>query len=112
MNKITKLLLAVVETAGEAILQIQKAGVKVSQKGHDDIITKADILANDILRTELNTAFPNFGWLSEESVDDPSRLECEYVWIVDPIDGTREFAAGIPEYAISVALVKNGKPTL
>jgi myo-inositol-1(or 4)-monophosphatase len=109
-SAISKVLLSVMHTAGVAILKIQKDGFTVEKKGHDDIVTVADLLANDILRTELTTAFPDYGWLSEESVDDPARLNCKRVWIVDPIDGTREFAQGIPEYAISVALVEDGKP--
>ena len=50
------------------------------------------------------------GWLSEESVDDPSRLEKRYVWIVDPLDGTREFVTGIPEFCASIGLVHEGLP--
>jgi myo-inositol-1(or 4)-monophosphatase len=50
------------------------------------------------------------GWLSEESVDDLSRLDCQRVWIVDPLDGTREFVAGIPEFCVSIALVENLRP--
>ena len=50
------------------------------------------------------------GWLSEESVDDLSRLEKKRVWIVDPLDGTREFVAGIPEFCVSVAMVEDGIP--
>jgi myo-inositol-1(or 4)-monophosphatase len=49
------------------------------------------------------------GWLSEESVDDPSRLQKKNVWIVDPLDGTREFVAGIPEFCISIGYAVNGR---
>jgi len=50
------------------------------------------------------------GWLSEESVDDPSRLDKSRVWVVDPLDGTREFVAGIPEFCVSIGFVENGRP--
>jgi myo-inositol-1(or 4)-monophosphatase len=50
---------------------------------------------------------PGEGWLSEESADDPSRLQMERLWVVDPIDGTREFVQGIPEWCVSVAMVEN-----
>src|SRR5258707_11402490 len=50
------------------------------------------------------------GWLSEESVDDPSRLEKNRVWVVDPLDGTGEFVAGIPEFCVSIGFVENGRP--
>ncbi|GDY02599.1 hypothetical protein LBMAG49_19280 [Planctomycetota bacterium] len=52
------------------------------------------------------------GWLSEETKDDPSRLSCRRVWVVDPIDGTSSFIAGRPEYSISIALVIDGVPVL
>jgi len=50
------------------------------------------------------------GWLSEESVDDLARLEASRVWVVDPLDGTREFVAGIPEFCVSIAMVQDGRP--
>jgi myo-inositol-1(or 4)-monophosphatase len=65
-----------------------------------------------MLHEALTTAFPDTGWLSEEHTDTSERLRRERVWIVDPIDGTREFLQGLPEYAISVALVVNGAPVL
>ncbi|RDI48687.1 3'(2'),5'-bisphosphate nucleotidase CysQ [Aquicella lusitana] len=110
-NELKALREAVLE-AGEAILGLQKTGFTVAKKANNDIVTKADLLANEILKTQLCGQFPAIGWLSEESVDDSSRLECERVWVVDPIDGTKEYAYGIPEYAISVALVEKGKPVL
>ena len=75
--------------------------------GHDPV-TEADRAADAILRKELLR--DSEGWLSEESVDDLSRLEKSRVWVVDPLDGTREFVAGIPEYCISVAMVEDGVP--
>jgi myo-inositol-1(or 4)-monophosphatase len=112
MDKLVSVLLQAMREAGEAILTLQRTGFTVSIKSNHDIVTKADLLANDILRSRLTTAFPDTGWLSEESVDDRVRLNCERVWIVDPIDGTKEYATGIPEYAISVALVEHGEPVL
>jgi len=75
--------------------------------GHDPV-TEADRAADAILRKELLRE--GEGWLSEESVDDLSRLQKSRVWVVDPLDGTREFVAGIPEYCISVAMVEDGVP--
>lgn len=112
MDNEIKILLKAVKKAGVAILSIQETGFSISKKANDDIVTKADLVANDILRAELMRAFPQDGWLSEETVDDKTRLNASRVWIVDPIDGTREFASGIAEYAISVALVEQGKPIL
>jgi myo-inositol-1(or 4)-monophosphatase len=75
--------------------------------GHDPV-TEADRAADAVLRKELLR--DDEGWLSEESVDDLSRLGKSRVWVVDPLDGTREFVAGIPEYCISVAMVEDGVP--
>jgi myo-inositol-1(or 4)-monophosphatase len=108
-NEITVLLNAMRE-AGQAILSLSRDDVDIRLKANADIVTRADLLANEILQTHLHSAFPSDGWLSEETTDNAERLTCQRVWVVDPIDGTREFAAGIPEYAMSVALVENGEP--
>lgn len=105
-----EVLLTAIQEAGAAILDVQKTNLQVSNKANNDIVTAGDLVANKILQHHLMTAFPNHGWLSEESVDDFNRLQQKRIFIVDPIDGTREFAIGIPEYAISVALVENHEP--
>src|SRR5579864_6836462 len=74
--------------------------------GHDPV-TQADTELDAVLRKNLLRA--GEGWLSEESADDLSRLQQERVWVVDPLDGTREFVAGIPEFCISVALIEDGR---
>lgn len=105
-----KVLLQAMREAGQEVLRLQESGFSMTTKANNDIVTKADLLANDIFRTHLLGTFPGYGWLSEESVDDAERLRRERVWIIDPIDGTREFASGVPEYALSVALVERGDP--
>ena len=75
--------------------------------GHDPV-TEADKAVDAVLRQELLRE--GEGWLSEESVDDLSRLDKRRVWIVDPLDGTREFVAGIAEFCVSVAMVEDGIP--
>lgn len=75
--------------------------------GHDPV-TEADRALDAVLRKELLR--DDEGWLSEESVDDYSRLEKSRVWVVDPLDGTREFVAGIPEFCVSIAFVEKGRP--
>jgi myo-inositol-1(or 4)-monophosphatase len=72
-----------------------------------DPVTEADHAINDKLLELLPRA--DEGWLSEETADNPARLEKRRVWIVDPLDGTREFVAGIPEWAISVAYIEDGR---
>jgi myo-inositol-1(or 4)-monophosphatase len=75
-------------------------------------VTEADLAADRVLREGLLPLLEGSAWLSEESVDDPCRLEADRVWIVDPIDGTREYVNGVPEFAISVALVESSIPVL
>jgi len=82
--------------------------LKVEYKSAWDPVTEADREVNEVLKEILLR--PDEGWLSEETTDDLSRLEKENVWIIDPIDGTKEFISGIPEWAISVAYVINGRP--
>ena len=75
-------------------------------------VTSADLAVNQILRDHLSAAFPEDGWLSEETEDDHHRLTRSRVWIVDPIDGTRSFVRGLPEFCLSVALVEHGIPAI
>ena len=81
--------------------------VKVHQISERGPVTQADLLVNEILRQVLVS--DGEGWLSEESADDLRRLKKHRVWVVDPLDGTREFVAGVPEWCVSVALVENGR---
>ena len=101
-----------VHKAGQAIFQMAAEGFETAYKANEDPVTTADLKADSILREGLTKDFPGTGWLSEETRDDYSRLDKELVWVVDPIDGTKEFVSGIPEYAVSVALVEYGLPVL
>lgn len=107
-----KVLQAAVREAGAAIYQMQQEGFHVSVKANSDLVTQADLLANDIILTRLYAEFPTYGWLSEETKDHPKRLQKEKVWVIDPIDGTIEYANQVAEYAISVALIEQGLPII
>lgn len=98
--------------AGMLISSLKNTSHILGKKSNNDIVTQADLLVNEVIKNQMMAHFPDYGWLSEESVDDVKRLSCNKVWIVDPVDGTKEYASGIPEYAISVALVENGIPVL
>ena len=104
LAKIEKALLA----AREAVSQFTPGRIESEQKAGGDPVTEADLLLDRVLKDILLE--PGEGWLSEETADDLARLDKERVWIVDPIDGTREFIEGIPEWCISVGLVINGTP--
>jgi myo-inositol-1(or 4)-monophosphatase len=86
-----------------------------SDKGagrEENWLTQADSESDDLLKARLLGAFPEYGWLSEETKDSPERLRKERVWIVDPLDGTREFTLRVPEFCVCVALVENGRPVV
>lgn len=90
----------------------RERGFEVNSKGHDNPVTSADLEADRTLRERLSEAFPDYGWLSEETADDGSRLNRRRVWIVDPLDGTKEFIKGIPEFVVAIALAEDGVPVL
>lgn len=99
--------------AGQAIQRVAEEHYAVAAKQADrTVVTQADLEADRILREALQGQFPGYGWLSEETRDDASRFDCRRVWIVDPMDGTREFVMRTPEYVVSVALVEDGEPIL
>ena len=105
--------LRVVRRAGAVIEDVRRTALHVVEKaGGQGPVTQADREADALLRAELRRLLPEAAWLSEETADDPARLAAERVWIVDPLDGTREFVAGVPEYAVAVALVERGEAVL
>ena len=102
---------AVAEAGAEALRHFRAAGRRW-EKSPGQVVTEADLAIDDLLHAALLGARPDDGWLSEERPDDGSRHVRERVWVVDPIDGTRAFADGVPEFAVSVALVVAGRPML
>jgi myo-inositol-1(or 4)-monophosphatase len=97
--------------AGAAIRRIfdQQVRTFVEKSDGRGPLTEADLASNAILIEHLRSAFPNDAILSEESADDASRLAAERVWIIDPLDGTREFTLGLPEFVVSVGLAIRGE---
>jgi len=97
------------ERAGAELKRLWEHKLEVEYKEGDDPVTEADRAADRLLREILPQ--PGDGWLSEETRDDPSaRLGRRRVWIVDPLDGTREFVTDIPEWCVSIGLIEDGKP--
>src|SRR4030088_3635631 len=82
--------------------------IEAEYKAGHDPVTAADRAVDLVLRQ--NLLRDGEGWLSEESVDDYSRLDKQRVWVVDPLDGTREFVQGLPEFCVSIGFVDNGRP--
>ena len=93
--------------AGGLILNYYKSDYEIKDKGYHNPVTTADNAADTRLREILTEARPEYGWLSEETVDSPERLTKERVWVVDPLDGTKEFIEGVPHFVVSIALVEN-----
>ena len=102
----------IVREAGALARAASGNSVKTWVKEHNSPVSEVDIAVNQLLKERLAALVPEAGWLSEESEDGPARLAASRVWIVDPIDGTRSFIAGRPDWAISVALVEARRPIL
>lgn len=112
MNELLNDTVDITRTAGVAIMAFYRSSFEVTDKKPDNPVTDADFAADMLLKKQLGALLPEAGWLSEETVDNPERLAKKYVWVVDPLDGTKEFVMGIPEFSISVALVEDGRPVL
>ena len=98
--------------ASARLQRIRYEGLKVEIKSDGSPVTNADLEVNQILQQALLTAFPGDAWLSEESPDNPARLQSQRVWILDPIDGTKPFIKSLPHYTISLALIDKGEPAI
>ncbi|WP_119674644.1 3'(2'),5'-bisphosphate nucleotidase CysQ [Deinococcus sp. RM] len=104
---------ALAREAGALLLAHLRAGFTVEHKtSADDPVTVADREASTLIMTALAAAFPADGLLSEEETDDRARLGHDRVWIVDPIDGTKEYSTGLPDYCVSIGLAVGGEPVL
>ncbi|MPZ19333.1 MAG: 3'(2'),5'-bisphosphate nucleotidase CysQ [Luteitalea sp.] len=113
-NSFRDLVPAVIEAAaaaGRCIEGVRAEGLGVATKSDLSPVTRADHEADALLRERLLALVPA-GWLSEETADAPERLAQQLLWVVDPLDGTKEFIGGIPEYAVAIALVEEAQPVL
>ncbi len=112
MERELALLVESVRTSGARALELARRGFEVQAKKDRSPVTTADLEVDRILHEMQRAHFPDDGWLSEESPDEPSRLEKRRVWIVDPIDGTKAFVNRMPEFCISAALVEERRPVV
>jgi myo-inositol-1(or 4)-monophosphatase len=99
---------AALEASRAVFARFTPGAIETEYKIGHDPVTEADRALDAVLRQELLRE--DEGWLSEESVDDPIRLQRSRVWVVDPLDGTREFVQGIPEFCVSIGFVESGRP--
>ena len=96
------------DAACEVLARFTPGAIEHENKIGHDPVTEADRAVDAVLRNTLLKE--GEGWLSEEGPDDKTRLGKSRIWVVDPLDGTREFIAGVPEFCVSVALVEDGRP--
>jgi len=89
-----------------------RGDIALRQKGHDNPLTAADEDADAHIKAVILDAFPDDGWLSEETRDSRERLGKSRVWVVDPLDGTKEFTQHIPEFCVCIALTVDGRPVV
>jgi myo-inositol-1(or 4)-monophosphatase len=107
-----QMLAATLRAAGAIALKTFQAPVRSWLKDQSSPVCEADIAVDDFLRERLAGPGSGYGWLSEETAGDRSSRQARRLWIVDPIDGTRSYLAGRPDWAISVALIGDGRPVL
>ncbi|MCX7899007.1 MAG: 3'(2'),5'-bisphosphate nucleotidase CysQ [Methylocystis sp.] len=104
----------VARSAGDIAMRYFRLGERtsaaVSYKGGGSPVTEADLAVDRFLFEETRKLAPQAAWLSEETRDDPARLSCDSLVVVDPIDGTTAFARGDKRWAISIALIEKGRP--
>ena len=112
MVKELNLAVRAAKEAGAIIMEYYKADYEIHDKGYHNPVTTADHAADSLLKEMLTESCPDYGWLSEETVDSPDRLSKERVWVVDPLDGTKEFIEGVPQFVVSIAIVENGEPVV
>jgi myo-inositol-1(or 4)-monophosphatase len=105
---ILKRIESAIEAARTVFARFTPGAIETEYKIGHDPVTEADRALDAVLRQ--NLLREGEGWLSEETVDDLARLDKTRVWVVDPLDGTREFVQGIPEFCVSIGYVENGRP--
>ena len=99
-------------TAGKAIMEIYKSDFNINLKSDKSPLTQADILSNDIIISSLNKITPNTPIISEESSNISFEERCKWkeYWLIDPLDGTKEFIKKNGEFTVNIALIENHQP--
>lgn len=98
----------IIVKAGKETLKYQwKVEIQYTKRDKDDYVTQADLASNKIITSAIKKNFPDHGIISEE--DPKYKSDSEYVWIIDSLDGTRNFKLGVPTYAVMIVLAKKGK---
>jgi myo-inositol-1(or 4)-monophosphatase len=98
--------------AGRFAIRLWNTDFRRWEKSPGNPVCAVDLEVDGMLRYRLGELLPDAGWLSEETIDNAARLDAERIWVVDPIDGTRDYLRGRPGWAVSVALVEKGRPVI
>lgn len=98
--------------AGAIVLRYRSPGLAVDHKAHDEPVTRADREANELIVAGLRAAFPDDAILSEESAAVGDYRTAARAWMVDPLDGTRDYVRGLPGFAVMIGLCQGGQPVL
>lgn len=112
LSKELETAIGLAKEGGRIVLKYYHQDYNVNLKGGKEPVTEADKASNAFITGELRKLFPDDGILAEESKDDLQRLERKRVWLVDPMDGTKEFIEKIGQFAVMIGLVENGRPVL
>ncbi len=112
INEVLPYAIDVAYGASEIIMNVYHSGFEYEIKSDDSPVTIADKKADAFIRERISKKYCNHAFLTEESEDDKSRLNCKYIWIIDPLDGTKNFINRDGEFAINIALVEGHTPVL
>jgi len=104
----------VLRHTGSLLMSYFRRNLEIRFKSRFDMVTEADVASENAIISSLHSITPNISILAEESHQDGIPLECsdDPLWVLDPLDGTTNFAHGIPHFAISIALLRESKPVL
>ncbi len=112
LNDELKIASEIVKEAGKIVLSFYHQNYAISLKKEDEPVTQADKASNEFITERLRHHFPKDAILAEESKDDFRRLNSRRVWLVDPMDGTREFIDKVGQFTVMIGLVEDGRPVL
>lgn len=105
-----KLMVEAAVEAGQIARARRQGGLEVQSKAGGSPVTDGDLVVNAFLTERLRQAQPDYGWLSEETADDPARLARARIFVVDPVDGTVAYIKGLPWWTVALAVVEHGEP--
>ncbi len=112
LKNITENLIEVFDKAGDESIKLFEQGLKIQIKKDNSPVTNGDLKVNEMITEKIKKLTPNIPIISEETVDLNVKNKSKIFWLIDPIDGTREYIAGNDEYTLNAALIINTTPVL